>query len=125
VLRQGPIPRFAHGLIEYVAGGIAVAAPFVLNFHSGAAKAVAIIVGVLVIMLAATTEGSTSLVNSIPLAAHVLLDYLMAAVLIASPFIFGFSGEGAPTAFFIVVGVLHLLITIGTRFRAPAEPERA
>jgi hypothetical protein len=124
VLRQGPIPRFVHGLIEYVAGGIAIAAPFVLDFHSGAAKAVAIIIGVLVIVLAASSEGSTSLVNSVPLPVHVLLDYLMAVVLIASPFIFGFSDEGAPTAFFIAVGVLHLLITIGTRFRA-AEAERA
>ena len=124
VLRQGPIPRFVHGLIEYVAGAIAIAAPFVLDFHSGAAKAVAIIIGVLVIVLAASSEGSTSLVNSVPLPVHVLLDYLMAVVLIALPFLAGFSGETAPTVVFIVVGVLHLLITIGTRFRA-AEAERA
>jgi hypothetical protein len=124
VLRQGPIPRFIHGLAEYVGGGLLVAAPFVLDFNSGAAKAVAIVLGVLVIVLAASTEGSTSLVNSVPLAVHVLLDYLLAVVLIATPFIFGFSDEGAPTAFFIVVGVLHLLVTIGTRFRGPAEPAR-
>jgi hypothetical protein len=122
VLRQGPIPRFAHGLIEYVAGGVLVAAPFVLDFHSGTAKAVAIVIGVLVVVFAASSDSSTSLVNSIPLPVHVLVDYLLAAVLIASPFIFSFSDEGAPTAFFIVVGVLHLLITIGTRFRAPVEP---
>jgi hypothetical protein len=112
-------------LIEYVAGAIAIAAPFVLNFHSGAAKAVAIVIGVLVIVLAASTDGPTSLVSSVPLSMHVLLDYLLAVVLIASPFIFGFSDEGAPTAFFIAVGVLHLLITIGTRFRAPAESAEA
>jgi hypothetical protein len=122
MLRDGPIPRFFHGLIEYVAGGIAIAAPFVLSFDSGAAKAVAIVVGVLVIVLAATTDGPTSLVNSVPLSVHVLVDYLTVAILIASPFVFGFSDEGAPTAFFIVVGVLHLLITIGTRFRGPKEP---
>jgi hypothetical protein len=126
VLRQGPIPRFVHGIAEYVGGGVMIAAPFVLDFNSGAATAVAIVIGVLVIVLAASTDGSTSLVNSIPLQVHVLLDYLAVVVLIASPFVFGFSDEGAPTAFFIVVGVLHLLITIGTRFRrrepaAPAE----
>jgi hypothetical protein len=112
-------------LIEYVGGGVLIAAPFVLDFHSGAAKAVAIVLGVLVIVLAASTDGSTSLVNTVPLQVHVLLDYLAAALLIASPFIFGFSDEGAPTAFFIAIGVLHLLITIGTRFRAPAEPAEA
>ena len=121
MLRDGPIPRFAHGIIEYVGGGVMVAAPFVLDFKSGAAEAVAIVIGVLVIALAASSEGSTSLVNSVPLQVHVVLDYLAAALLIAAPFIFGFSDEGAPTAFFIVVGVLHLLITIGTRFRRPRK----
>jgi hypothetical protein len=125
MLRDGPIPRFVHGIIEYVGGGVMVAAPFVLNFHSGAAKAAAIVIGVLVIALAASSDGHTSLVNSVPLQVHVVLDYLAAALLIAAPFIFGFSGEGAPTAFFIVVGVLHLLITIGTRFRGPKEPAEA
>jgi len=39
-------------------------------------------------------------------------------VLIAAPFLFGFSDESSPTAFFIIIGVSHLLITIGTRFKA-------
>ena len=71
--------------------------------------------------IAASTEGPSSLVNSIPIAVHVLLDYALAAILVASPFLFGFSDESAPTAFFIVLGVAHLLITIGTRFRTPKE----
>ncbi len=52
----------------------------------------------------------------IPPFVHGLLDYGLAALLIAAPFLFGFSDEGAATAFFIALGVLHLLITIGTRF---------
>jgi hypothetical protein len=40
--------------------------------------------------------------------------------MIASPFLFGFSDEGTPTAFFITLGVVHLLLTIGTRF-VPGE----
>jgi hypothetical protein len=55
--------------------------------------------------------------------AHAILDYAMAAVLIAAPFLFGFSDDGTATAFFIVLGVVHLLLTIATRFvseeRAP------
>jgi hypothetical protein len=56
-------------------------------------------------------------VNQIPRAAHVALDYVLVVVLIALPFLAGFSDETAPTVVFIVVGVVHLLITIGTRFR--------
>ena len=121
MMRQGPIPFFVHGVIEYLAGALLIAAPFLLSFDSGAATALSIVVGVVVIAVAAATEGPTSLVNQIPTAAHVALDYVLAAILIALPFLAGFSGETAPTAFFIVLGVAHLLITIGTRFRAQAE----
>jgi hypothetical protein len=60
-------------------------------------------------------------VNQIPLPAHVALDYVLAVVLIAMPFIAGFSDETNPTVFFIALGVVHLLVTIGTRFRRPDE----
>jgi len=49
---------------------------------------------------------------------------VLAAVLIASPFLFGFSDESTPTAIFIAAGVLHLLLTIATRFGAKADTER-
>jgi len=122
MMRQGPIPRFVHGLIEYAAGVLLVVAPFVLAFDSNAAIALSVVAGVVVIVVASSTEGPTSLVNSIPIAAHLLLDFALAAVLIAAPFLFGFSGESAPTAFFIVLGVAHLLVTIGTRFKPEKEP---
>ena len=122
MLRQGPISLLLHGVIEYLAAVVLIVAPFALNFHSSAAKAVSIVAGVLVLVVAATTAGRTSLVDSLPLSAHILLDYALAAVLIAAPFLFGFSKEGAPTAFFIVLGVAHLLITIGTRFRPGPVP---
>src|SRR5919112_1707856 len=120
MLRQGPIPRFAHGAVEYAVAVLLIAAPFLFGFKASAAVAVSIVVGVLVLVIAASTDGPTSLVNSIPIPAHLLLDVVLAAVLVASPFLFAFNDESAPTAFFIVLGVAHLLITIGTRFQAPA-----
>ena len=118
MMRQGPISRFLHGVIEYAAGVLLIAAPFLFSFESGAATAVSIIAGVVVIAVAASTEGPSSLINSIPIPAHLLLDFALAAALIASPFLFGFSDESAPTAFFLVIGVAHLLVTIATRFKA-------
>jgi hypothetical protein len=117
-MRDGPIPLVAHGFIEYVGGALFVALPFLLGYDSGAATALSIVIGVAMIGLAASTDGPTSLVNQIPRAAHVALDYVLVVVLIALPFLAGFSGETAPTVVFIVVGVAHLLITIGTRFRS-------
>ena len=106
MFKQGPIPAFVHGLLEYGAGALLIAAPFLFAF-------------------AASTAMSTGLIKSIPVPAHVILDYALASLLIASPFLFGFDDDGTATAFFIVLGVVHLLITIATRFlRDEAPPHR-
>ncbi|MEJ7715040.1 MAG: hypothetical protein WKF40_04770 [Thermoleophilaceae bacterium] len=101
-----------------------IAAPFLFGFDSGAAVALSIVLGVAILAIAASTDGPTSLINQIPTPAHLALDFVLVVVLIALPFLAGFSDESAPTFLFIVLGVAHLLITIGTRFRAP-ERRRA
>jgi hypothetical protein len=124
VLTEGPIPRAVHGLVEYLAGILFIAAPIIWSFDEG--TALSIVVGVVILAIAATTDGPTSLVNSVPLSAHIALDYVLAIFLVASPFVFGFDDETAPTVFFIALGVIHLLMTIGTRFRhRERRPDRA
>ena len=124
MFRQGPIPAFLHGLIEYAAGILLVAAPFLFGFTEDAATATAIVAGVLILIIGASTAMPTGLIKSIPVQAHVVLDYLLAVALIASPFLFAFSADGTATAFFIVLGVAHLLITIATRFVKGDKPRR-
>ena len=120
MLAQGPVPRAVHGLIEYAAGVLFIVAPFLLGFSDeGVATATSVVIGVLVLLVAATTKGSTSLVDVIPTSLHVTVDYVLAALLIAAPFALGFSDESAPTAFFIALGVVHLLLTVATRFVTP------
>ena len=122
MMRDGPIPVFVHGVVEYVAGVALIVLPLLIDYESGTATAVSVVLGIIVLVIAATTAGPTGLIPQIPLPAHVALDYVLAALLIASPFIFSFSGEGAPTAIFIALGIAHLLITIGTRFSPAASP---
>ena len=124
MVKQGPIPAFAHGIYEYIGGVLLIALPLLLNYDSGAATAVSIVLGVLLIFLTATTESTTSLINSVPLPVHILLDYALAAILIASPFLFGFSNESKPTVVFIAAGIIQLLVSIGTRYRKVDAPER-
>jgi SPW repeat-containing protein len=117
VIHNGPIPYFVHGVIDYLAGALLIVAPFLFGFTDrGAATAVSIVLGVLVLIFAASTDGPTSLVNSIPVPVHILFDLGVGVLAIASPFLFGFSGDGTATPFFIAFGVLDLLIVIGTRF---------
>ncbi|MEA2128878.1 MAG: hypothetical protein QOJ85_1769 [Solirubrobacteraceae bacterium] len=124
MVKQGPIPDFVHSLIEYIAGVALIAAPLLLDYHSGAAKAVSIILGLLVLFLVATTTSTMSLIDLVPLSMHIVFDYVIVAVLIASPFLFSFSGESTPTAVFLAGGVVWLLLSIGTRYRKDDAPRR-
>ena len=124
MFKQGPVPAFVHGVVEYLAAALFIAAPFLLSFDDDTATAVSIVVGVLVLVVTASTALPTGLIKSIPVQAHAVIDFLLAAVLIASPFLFGFSDDGTATAFFIVLGVVHLLLTIATRFVSEERPRR-
>jgi VIT1/CCC1 family predicted Fe2+/Mn2+ transporter len=123
MFKQGPVPAFVHGVIEYLAGALFIAAPFLFSFDDDTATAVSIVAGVVILVVTASTALPTGLIKSIPVQAHAVIDFLLAAVLIAAPFLFGFSDDGTATAFFIVLGVVHLLLTIATRF-VSEEPRR-
>jgi len=116
MLRDGPIPISLHGFIEYAAGVLFIVAPLLLDYDSGTATGLSVAIGILILVIAATSAFPTGLIPRIPISVHVTLDFVLAALLIVSPFVFGFSDETEPTAFFVVLGIAHLLITIGTRF---------
>ena len=122
MFKKGPVPAFVHGLLEYAAGVLFLVAPFLLDFEENAATAASIVAGVLILAFTASTAMSTGLIKSIPVQAHVMIDYVLAIALIAAPFVLGFSDDGAATAFFMALGVLYLLLTIATRFIR--EPRR-
>ena len=124
MFKQGPIPAFVHGVVEYLAAALFIAAPFLFTFDEDTATAVSIVVGVLLLAVTASTALPTGIIKSIPVQAHAVIDYGLAALLIASPFVFGFSDDGTATPFFIVLGVVHLLLTIATRFVSEERPRR-
>jgi hypothetical protein len=117
VLSEGRFGLFTHALYEYAVGVLLIAAPWVFDYDAGAAKAASIVLGLALIVLAGSTDWRLAVVRSTPLGAHALLDFLLAAAAIASPFLFGFSDEAAPTIVLIALGVLHVLMALGTRFR--------
>lgn len=117
MMRQGTIPVFFHGVIEYLAAALFIAAPFIFGFDSGTARAVSIVVGVVILAVTASSDLPTGLAKVVPLGIHVMIDFVLAVGLIAAPFLFRFTGDGIATAFFVVLGVLHLLVTIATRFK--------
>ncbi len=121
MFEQGPISLSGHGVIEYAESVLFLAAPFLFAIESGTAATLSVMLGLAVFLLAATTRGPTSVVDELPRPAHVVLDYLLAVVLVAAPFVFAFSGETKATAFYMALGLVHVLVTVGTRFELPSE----
>jgi hypothetical protein len=124
LLREGPLPAVVHGAIEYLAAIVFIGAPTVLKFESAAATAVSVIVGVVVLIVTASSALPTGLIKAVPPSIHVALDFVLSIFLIATPFLFGFVADSTALAFFIVLGVVHLLVTIATRFESAPRGSR-
>ena len=122
MFKRGPIPPLVHGLLDYLFAALLIAAPFLLAFDEDAATALSIVMGVAVLLLGAFTAWTTGIVKSIPPVAHAMLDYAIAALLIAMPFLLGFSDDGTASAFFVVFGVLGILLAVATRFVPDGAP---
>lgn len=124
------IPWVLHELYEYVAGVFLILTPF-LFFASEldtVALPVLVVAGVVVVALQLLSPGKASIAELLPVRAHATLDYLVAILLIVTPFVFGLNAQSQPDAALIVpilVGVVHLVVTLVTRFPLGAADETA
>jgi hypothetical protein len=114
--RRGSVPLALHGLAEYGIGVLLIFSSPLFGFD-GEPRVAAILLGAAVIVLAALSDMPTALMRRIPIGSHIVIDYVLGIVLIASPFIFGFSDDEGALAFFIVMGLGYLILTAVTRFK--------
>ena len=115
-MRRGSVPLSVHGLIEYGEGVLSIAAPFLFSFESDGATAVSVLLGAGILVLAVVTQAPTGVVRSLPLASHVVIDFVLVLFFLAFPFVFGFSDDSAAVAYFLVVGIGHMLMSVMTRY---------
>jgi hypothetical protein len=119
-VRRGSVSLSMHVLTEYAVGVLSIVAPFLFSFDATSAKIVCVLVGVGILVLAVMTDAPTGIARSLPVASHVVLDYVLGLFLIVAPFVFAFSDDDtAATAYFIVVGVGYVLLAVLTRYRDP------
>lgn len=125
MFRQGPLSVTAHSLAEPFLVVLLITAPFLFAFDNvGAPTALSILAGVAILIVSMSTCWRLSLIKAVPLVAHAMIDLGMGALLIASPFLFGFHDDStAATAFFMVFGVAEILATLATRWSVdPVDP---
>jgi hypothetical protein len=87
-----PIPTKVHGILDYLTGALLIAAPWLFNFSDhDTARWVAIGMGLVFLGQSIFTNYEMGLVRRIPMSAHLTLDVLGGALLVASPWLLGFS----------------------------------
>jgi hypothetical protein len=116
-MRRGFIPVDFHAAIEPIAAIVLIAAPWLFGFSDvNSAKIVSIVIGAIMLLSGAMTRWRFAIARVIPLRVHFMTDLLLGVVLIVSPFVFGFSGNGAATRFTVIAGVLELMTALATRW---------
>lgn len=88
------VPTRVHGVFDYIGGIGLILAPFVFGFFSVGGIAVILPmvlgVGLLVYSLLTRYELGIPAIKFIPMPYHLIFDFVAAALLAASPFLFGF-----------------------------------
>ena len=88
------VPTRVHGVFDYIGGIGLILAPFVFGFFSvgGIAVILPMVLGVGLLLYSLLTryELGISAVKFIPMPYHLIFDFVAAALLAASPFLFGF-----------------------------------
>jgi len=81
-----------HGVIDYLMGIIIAISPWIFNFARGGPETlIPGLVGMTGILYSLMTNYEFGAIKVIPMRVHLLLDYLTGALLVASPWLFGFN----------------------------------
>jgi hypothetical protein len=124
-MKAGPISANTHAMLEPLMAALLIASPWIFGFSSvDEATAIAIIAGVAMLLVGQTTRWRYSLAKVIPLRTHMMADIGLGAVLILSPFVFGFSDDGGATRFMVIVGILEVMTALATRWDPEYEVGR-
>ena len=123
LVRRNSLPLAAHGLIEYGAGVLFIASPFLFNFETDGPKVLAALIGAGLLVLAVASDSPTGLFAGIPVASHVVVDYVLGIFLIGAPFLFSFTDDTPAFAFFVLAGVAYLFVSVITRYRPPPRTD--
>jgi len=87
-----PISTKVHGAIDYIAGIMLLASPWILHFDRGGAETwVPVVLGAGALIYSLLTNYEAGAVRAIPMHVHLIFDFISGLFLAASPWIFGFS----------------------------------
>lgn len=111
------IPTAVHGVLDYVVGIVLIAAPWIFGFAyvGGIAVYLPIVLGIGLILYSLLTRYELGIpgVKFIPMPFHLVIDFIAAVLLAASPFIFGFYTRPLNVWLpHLVVGIVVIIVVL-------------
>ncbi len=119
------VPWIVHSAVEYAAAVLLIAAPFLFGFDTDRARYTSIALGVVVLLVAVISRSPLGITKSLPVSAHATLDYVLAVVLVLSPFVLGFVSDTPAVTFFVLLGIAHAGLSLLTAFPHRSVAEKA
>jgi drug/metabolite transporter (DMT)-like permease len=111
------VPTRVHGIFDYVGGIALISAPFVFGFFSvgGIAVILPMVLGVGLIVYSLLTRYELGIpaIKFIPMPLHLLFDFVAAALIAVSPFLFGFY-HNTPNVWLphLISGIVVILLVL-------------
>jgi len=112
-------PR-GHGYVDYLAVIGFFAAPSVFEFE-GTPATVSYALSAIHLVLTLATDFPLGLVRAIPFPLHGLIEFAVAILLLAMPWILGFSGEERARLFYVGAGASLFAVFLITDYRKSAR----
>lgn len=107
------ISRKTHGTLDYLAGAVLIASPWLFDFYNGGIQAIIpIALGLGAILYSLLTDYEQGIVRVISFSTHLIIDIISGVLLAASPWIFGFSDTVyAPH---VALGLIEIAVVLMT-----------
>ena len=118
-----------HGIVDYAAGSMLMAAPFVLGFAetSHTAAWISVLVGGAIMVMAMFTDNEGAWFSRmIPMRIHLVVDGFLGLVLLAAPFVFDFASLGTYAWIsFVIAGAAYVVLAAVTQTTPVQGSDRA
>ena len=124
------VPTRVHGIFDYIGGIALISAPFLFGFFyvGGIAVILPMVLGVGLIVYSLLTRYELGIpaIKFIPMPLHLLFDFVAAALIAVSPFLFGFYHD-APNVWLphLISGIVVILLVLVSQTQPRARAANA
>lgn len=111
------IPTRIHGIIDLVIAGMLIFTPFIFGFAAigGAAVVIPIIFGIVLAFYSELTDDEEGILRVIRMPYHMMLDIVVAASLMLSPYLFDFINQPLNVWLpHVAIGLVLMIVTLIT-----------